>query len=142
MNKDIDTVRNLVDGGECTFAAVKRGVLLRDSGIGVKPIIERMREDRKCFKGFCAADKVIGKAAALLLVLSGVKFAYGSLMSRSAQRVFKEHGIPFAFGVETEYIKNRDHTDMCPLEKAVRDTADPNEAYALIEDKIAEIMKT
>ena len=62
-------------------------------------------------------------------------------MSREGFRVLQEHRIPAAYDQEVEMIENRDHTDMCPMEKAVMDIDDPAEAPTKIKETIEKMRK-
>lgn len=132
---------DLVRGESCTFAAFDGESYYEASGIGVKPIITPMRQNREFFKGKEVADTIIGKAAAMLLVLSGAKAVYGKVMSKGAVQVLKDHGIEISYETLVEYIENRAGNGMCPLEDSVKDEEDIHIAYNKIEKRIEELMK-
>ena len=131
----------LVKEGSCTFASFDGKSYYEASGIGVKPIITPMRENMGFFKGREVADTIIGKAAAMLLVLSGARAVYGKVMSKSAVEVLTAHGIEFSYGTLVEYIENRSGDGMCPLEDSVKDEEDIHKAFIKIEKRIEELMK-
>ena len=82
--------------------------------------------------GFAAADKIVGKAAAMLFVLADVKAVYAPVMSETAKEILMQHGIDAEYDQLTDQIINRAGTDLCPMEKAVREIADPQEAFYAI----------
>lgn len=127
--------------GEVTLIAERNGNCYRSCDTGVKPIVTPMKNNRGFFSGASVADKVIGKAAALLLILSGAEYVYGETMSEAAAAVLEENSVAYAFGQKVRYIKNREGNDMCPLEKCVAETKNPAEAWTLIENKIAQLMR-
>ena len=137
MNK---IIIEMIEEGEYSLVAISGEDIYKGSGIGIKPIISPMRENVEFFKGKEVGDTVIGKAAALLLVLSGAKAVYGKIMSRTAVIVLASSGINYKYGELVEFIKNRDNTGMCPLEDAVKDENTPEIAIALIEKRIKELM--
>ena len=96
---------------------------------GVAPLLE------------IVADKVVGKAAALLMVKGGVKEVYADIISSHALDVFEKYKIKTYYGNLVEYIINRDKTGMCPMEKAVLEVDEPNTAYDVLKKKIAEMRK-
>ena len=102
--------------------------VITEDGRSVSSLLRLLSAGRD-LSGFSIADKVIGKAAALLLVKAGIREAYAPVMSREGFRVLQEHRIPAAYDQEVEMIENRDHTDMCPMEKAVQNTEDPEQAF-------------
>lgn len=80
-------------------------------------------------KGFSAADKIIGKAAAMLFVKAGVKEVYGSVMSSSAAELLQKYNIPCSWGTLTDKIINRKGDGVCPMEQTVAGINDLTEAY-------------
>lgn len=124
-----------------TCVVYKNGRMYSREGIGVRPLMACLGEDAHFFEGACVADKVVGKAAALLIVYGGgAEAVYGGVMSDSAIRILEERHIPYRYGERVAYIQNRTHTGMCPLEEAVADTDDPSEAFAALKRRIAELM--
>lgn len=83
-------------------------------------------------KDACVADKIIGKAAALLLILGGAKAVYGEVMSENAHRLLTEAGLEVQYGSLVPYIVNRKEDGMCPMEQAVAGLSDPKEAPAAL----------
>ncbi len=92
-------------------------------------------------KGFSAADKVIGKAAAMLFVYAGVKSIYGEVMSKAAESVFQSFNVDYSFGTLTQYIINRKGTGMCPMEETVKDITELSKAYDAICVKLESLRK-
>lgn len=105
---------------------------------GVKPLVRWLTEGLDA-KGFCAADKVVGKATAYLYVLLGVKEVYAQIMSVSAAEVLARHGITAAQRKLVENIINRQGTGICPFEAAVLEIHTPEEALTAIREKMREL---
>ena len=91
------------------------------------------------FSGFSAADKVVGRGAAFLYLLLGVKAVYAEVISTPAKELLSAHGVELSYGREAEYIINRKGDGMCPFEAAVLDVSDKTEAYAAIRRKMIEM---
>lgn len=87
--------------------------------------------------GYSAADIVVGKAAAMLFVKSGIAAIYAKTISRSAKAYLESHGVSLSYGTLTEYIINREGTDICPMEKTVLATDDAAEGYRLLKERFA-----
>ncbi|BDF58087.1 hypothetical protein CE91St36_09040 [Christensenellaceae bacterium] len=81
-------------------------------------------------------DKVIGKAAAMILVHGGAKYAYAKLMSVSAQKEFEKYGVMFACETTAPTIKNAAGDGMCPMEAAMQEFDDPRSAVQKIDRMI------
>lgn len=122
-------------------------VLLREgkepyvsTAIGIKPLMVLLREDRNAFEGGVLADKVIGKAAAMMAVLGGVSELYGEVMSSAAIEYLEKQGIPYQYKELVPYITNRTHTGKCPMEEAVWNIEDAEEAFDVLECTIRRLM--
>lgn len=122
-----------------TFVLINGDLTLHSAKRGVAPILDILSEDPRALQGAYIADKVIGRAAALLLVLGGISGLHANLISEHAAIVLDTYGIPFTFGKKVPYIINRDGTDMCPMEKAVLGIDDPKEARNAVVKKIDEL---
>lgn len=109
--------------------------LIKSRERGVKPLIGFI-ESGKSFKGFTAADKVVGKAAALLYALMGVSSLYASVISEGALTVCKSFGISVEYGTLTQNIINRRGDGFCPMEQAVADISDPQTAFKTVKEKL------
>ena len=107
---------------------------------GVKPLLELLAcgED---LTGAVAADKVVGKAAAFLYVLLGVRALHAIVISRPAAEVLAAHGVALFYDTQVEGIRNRKGDGPCPMESAVREISDPEQALAAIRKTLAEFVK-
>lgn len=101
---------------------------------GVKPLVDWLRNTPKVLKGGFVADKVIGKAAAMLMVYGGVKEVYGGIISESAAQFLQDSGVPFTAGKKVPFIVNRDNTGMCPMESRAQSLKTPQEAFQVFDE--------
>jgi hypothetical protein len=62
-------------------------------------------------------DKIVGNAAALLLVIADCGEIYSPLGSRLAIKTLDKHGIKHFFNETVPYIQQDNKIDMCPMEK-------------------------
>ena len=99
---------------------------------GVKTLLRLVQEDKDLLCGATVADRIVGKAAALLLINGGVKSIYGQVMSSSATNVLRAHGVKYSYGTLTERIVNRAGTDICPMEKAVERCGNHKDVVAVL----------
>ena len=60
-------------------------------------------------------------------------------MSESGKQVLEQYGIGAFCDTLTGEIRNRDNTDICPMEKAVSCAGSPDEALECISAKIAQM---
>lgn len=110
----------------------------------IKNIKEILMQDETALKDAIIADKVIGKVAASILTVAGVKEIYADLISELAIPILEKNNIIFSFGKKVAFIKNKDNTGMCPMENKYKDEKDIKIIYKEIigektEDKNIEL---
>ena len=135
---DLHRAAHLLREEGYTCVLCRDGQTLTSRERGVKPLLSWLEEGRN-LDGFSAADKVVGKAAAFLYVLLGVREVYAPVMSRPARDVFENHGIHAKFDTLSDAIRNRTNTGLCPMETAVWDITDPKKALLAIRQKAKEL---
>lgn len=123
-----------------SIALCKEGKLLTSDERGVSPMIDFL-QDGIDLSGYSVADKIVGKAAAMLFVKAGIKEVYAEILSVSGKNFLEEHGINVGYETLTEKIINRTGDDICPMEKTVADIIDPEEGYEAIRNKLKEMRK-
>ena len=133
---DLQTAENNLEGH--TICLCKEGKCLFSEKRGIAPMMDFIANGLD-FSGYCVADSVVGKAAALLFVKCKIKSVFAKTLSLSAKKVLEMYGIDYLYETLAERIINREGTDICPMEKAVWDTDDPEEAYAILQDKLSSI---
>ena len=126
--------------GGHTLCLVRNGEKLTHDGRGVSPMAEFISSGRD-LSGYSAADLVVGRAAAMLFVLAGIKSVYAVVISRGGLDYLKERGVTVEYGIVTDVIMNRLGTDRCPMEKAVEGITDPQKGYEAILKALEEMKK-
>ena len=91
-----------------------------------------LNENPDNLKGALIADKVIGKVAASILSVAGVKEIYTDIISEYAIPVLEENNIKYEYNTKVDFIKNKDNTGMCPMENKFKDESDITEIYKKI----------
>lgn len=115
-------------------------LIFSSSGRGIAPLIEAIDAiGRENLRGVTTADRVVGKAAALLNLYMGATEVHAGVISGGAKRLLSEHGVRYEFLEDTDVVKAKDGVVFCPFEKLVWDVSDPEEAYTLIRVKLAEL---
>lgn len=102
---------------------------------GVNSLIKLIKEDKSQLSGSLIADKVIGKAAALLMIYAGVKEIYAPIISKPALQTLLKHNVKIYYDKEVERIINRKGDGLCPMETLCLDIEKPEEAYLLLSTK-------
>ena len=128
---DLTRAKDILEQGGYTCVLCRGEVRITDTRRGVKPLLELLSGGQD-YSGYCAADKVVGKAAAHLYCLLGVKAVYAGIISQPAKAVLESAGIELSFGAEVNAIRNRTNTGPCPMESAVWDISGHEDARQAI----------
>ena len=136
---DIEKAREMLKG-DLTCVLVRDDTVYTSMKKGIAPLLKFLDEQTD-LKGFSVADRIVGKAAASLYVLAGVREVYGEVMSIRGAEKLDEYQIPCSCKTKVEKIINRTGDDICPMEKTVEDIDDPEEAYHALQKKIKSLMK-
>lgn len=95
----------------------------------IKDIENILQENPNALKGAIVADKVIGKVAASILIVAGVKQIYADVMSQHAIPVLDENGVLYEYSEKVDYIRNKDNTGMCPMENKYKEEKEIHKIY-------------
>lgn len=128
---DLQKARQLLASGDYTCVLCHDGTAHTSTRRGVAPLLELIDSGANV-AGFSAADKVVGKATALLYCYLGVTAVYAHIISASAAEVLTQNGIALEFGTQVPFIRNRPGTGRCPMEQATETIDDPTEALTVI----------
>lgn len=120
---------------------VANGDVSTFDGGGVSDLLRLLAEDAKLLHGASVADKVVGKAAAALMVLAGVKEIYAEVISIPALNLLKANGIITTYGQAVPNITNRTGTGLCPLETRCMTCTTPKECLVQIQVFMEEMKK-
>ena len=121
---DLEKARSLLEKENYTCVICRGDDVITDRRRGIRPLMELL-ESGKDLHGYSAADKVVGKAAAFLYCLLGVKALHAGVLSVPARDVLVSAGISVEWGSLVPAIRNRAGDGFCPMETAVWDLTDP-----------------
>ncbi len=133
---DLQIAKNNLSGH--TICLCKEGNCLFSEKRGIAPMMGFIG-DGVDLSGYSVADMVVGKAAALLFVKCGIKSVFAKTLSEYAKKTLELYGIDYEYETLTERIINREGTATCPMEKAVTNTDNPEEAYIILKNKLKEL---
>ena len=122
--RDLEEARSLLERGNYTCVLCRDGSTVTDNRRGVRPLLELLDSETD-LHGYSAADKVVGKAAAFLYCLLGVRALYAGVISQPALSVLEDAGITVRYGTFVPAIRNRAGDGFCPMETAVWELSDP-----------------
>jgi len=84
-------------------------------------------------------DKIVGKAAALLICVFKAQKVYTKMMSVKAIKMLDDNSIEYSAGKIIPEILNKTGTDICPFEKAVSETDDPEEGNKRLRELVKKL---
>lgn len=140
MNESLKKAKQLLQSDNYTCVLCSGDTVYTSSQRGVRPLISWLEEGLNV-RGFSAADKVVGKGAAYLYVLLGVKELYAGVLSDAACKILERYDIRFSCEQSVEAIRNRTNTGFCPMETAVWDIDSPEEALEALKRRLAELAR-
>ncbi len=79
--------------------------------------------------GSSIADRIVGRAAALLCVYSKAASVFAVTISGEAIQVLEDNKVFYRFQNHVPNILNYEGNDICPFEKLVIDLTKPEKAY-------------
>ena len=138
MRQDTEKAKRLLKENGYTCVLCKASQVISSMERGVKPLLEFL-DDEESYEGYCASDKVVGKAAAMIYVALQISELYTGVISRAAHEVLKKHNITVYYDEEVDIILRRDKQDICPMEKTTRDIDDIDEAIYAIRIRLTEL---
>ncbi len=119
MATDIERAKEILHAGGHTLVMCFGETVYRYNERGVKPLLG-MLDAAIDVRGFFAADKVVGGAAAFLYVLLGVRAVHAGVISERALAILAANAIAVTYDTCVPAIKNRTGDGFCPMETATR----------------------
>ncbi len=138
MTTDLENAWSALVQEGCTCVLCKGDVYYKSTRRGVAPLMGWLEEGLEV-QGFSAADKVVGRATAMLYCLLGVSAVRANVISDGAVEIFQQNHIPVFWNQRVSAIQNRAGDGLCPMEQATRDICDPAQAPDAIRAALARL---
>lgn len=133
---DLRKAREALEENELNLAIVKDGKLVfKSRSPGVGGLLEAEEELGEWGRGSSLADKVVGRAAALISVYLKMAAVFGEIMSQGAINLLERYDINHQYDEKVPFIEDEDG-EPCPFEKLVEDYEDPEKAYMEIKSRV------
>lgn len=116
-----------LNGDSLSLIVRNHGITSTYTQHGVKDLLMLVADDSRPLQGAVVADKLIGKAAAALMVAGGVKAAYTNTVCTAAREMLEAAGITLHFEQEIPMVMNRERTGQCPMDAALEGITDAEE---------------
>jgi hypothetical protein len=108
----------------------KNGRIVFENGFqGIRGLLRAMEKLGKESIGSSVADRIVGRAAAMLCVYSKAASVFAVTISEEGIKVLEDNKVFYRFENRVPNILNQEGTDICPLEKLVMAFTKPEEAY-------------
>lgn len=131
----------LLHAERCSCVICKDGRMRTFRERGVKDLYRLLKEEPEFLRGAFVADKVVGKAAASLMILGGISGLHADVASEPAMSLLKSCGVDAECTECVPHVINRSGTDWCPFEKRCFGLETPQECLASIEEFLAGLGK-
>jgi hypothetical protein len=129
--QDLEIAKNQLYNKNLTLAIVKNGIILfQTDSHRISGFIGAIEKFGVQLNGASVADRVAGKALALLCVYAGIRQIYAEILSRKAQAVFEDNKIMFEWKEIIDNVLDMNKAGVCPFEKVAADISDPIESFA------------
>jgi hypothetical protein len=134
-------LKRLEEADMCLMVYRGDELIFQSSSKGVRPHLEAIVKLGDRLKGTVMVDKIVGRAAALLILYSEAVEVYAGVITSGGREVLTRAGVKLSFEVETEHIKMVDGRIYCPFEAMVQGIDDPLKAYTAIVEKMDALRK-
>ncbi len=121
MDACLITAKERLAAENHTLVVCRDDVVRCFDGRGVADLYTLLHDEPELLRGACVADKVVGRAAAALMIAGGVRALHTKVVSRLALDLFARSSIEVHYNVAVEHVINRTQTDWCPLERRCAD---------------------
>lgn len=124
---DLEKAKQIFSENNYTLVLCKGEETFTSSEPGIKTLV-KLAKGNTDYSDFSACDKIVGRAAAFLYVLLGVKEVHASVMAKLAIQILDRAEIKYSADEFADTILNKDKSDICPVEASVIRSGSPVKA--------------
>ncbi|MGD2066642.1 MAG: DUF1893 domain-containing protein [Candidatus Bathyarchaeota archaeon] len=141
-SQDLELAKLKLTEKNLSLVIVKQGkVIFETRKPGISGFLQALKEQEKNLVGASAADKIVGVAAAMLCVYSGLVSMFALTISEAGIKVLEDNNIACIFEKKVTNILNRNKTDVCPFEKLAMRSGSPDDAYVKLKSLANQMVK-
>jgi hypothetical protein len=141
-NKDLDIAQFRLNNEDLSLVIVKNEkVIFETKKPGINGLLQAIETLDKNLVKSSVADKIVGVAAAMLCVYTGVSSVFAMTISGPGIKVLKDNKIAYLFENKVSNIMDRSKTDVCPFEKQAITSINSEEAYVKLKTLADQMMK-
>ena len=129
---DLEIAKHTLYKKELTLAIVKHGeAMFETRSHRISGFLGAIEQFGDSLESASLADRVAGKAIALLCVYVKIKEVYAEVLSKKAKAVFEENKISSEWKELVDNVLDLNKSGVCPFEKAAADISGPKDAYRI-----------
>ena len=133
--KDLEIAKQKLNGDSLAFVIVKDGAVLRTgTREGIGELIQAIDTLGDAVNDASLADKIAGKAVAMVACTAKIRAVYSPLMSQAACDALAAEHIYFEYDRLVPLILNKRNDGPCPMERLTLPIDDPHQAIAALRD--------
>jgi Domain of unknown function (DUF1893) len=138
--QDVEIAKTHLYEKELTLVIVKNGqILFQTDSHRISGFICAIEELGCHLEGASVADRVVGKALALLCVYAEIGSVYADVLSENGKALFEQYNVGCQWKKLVENVLDLTKTDVCPFEKAAADISDPENSYVAFKALMAKM---
>ncbi|MCW4020765.1 MAG: DUF1893 domain-containing protein [Candidatus Bathyarchaeota archaeon] len=138
---DLELAKRIMNDRSLSLVIVKGGYTVFESGSpGISGLLEAIENLKENLYEASVADRIVGRAAALLLAHLHAKEVYAVTLSNEGLKALEANNIPIMRDNLVPKILDREGKNVCPFEKFSSAIESPDEAFELLKD-FAESLK-
>ena len=130
--QDLEIAKKHLYSKQLTLVIVKNNrVLFQTDSHRISGFITAIDTLGMQLNGASVADRVAGKALALLCIYAGIIEVYAEVLSKKAQVIFLENKVDCQWDQMVDNVLDFNKTGVCPFEKAAAEISDPKDSYVV-----------
>ncbi len=127
---DVELAKFRLKEKDFNLVIAKVGQIIFETKLhGIGGLLQAIEKLDKELVGSSVADKVVGRAAAMLCIYSQVAHVFANILSKEGKRVFEKNNVPYEYERLVPNILNYNRHDVCPFEKLAIKIKNPEETY-------------
>lgn len=135
---DLEFAKIKYQTNDYTFVIVRDArVIATGTRDGIGELLEVVAAQGDALKGASLADKIVGKAVAMVAISAGINAIYTPLGSELAGQMLKAHGVAFQADTIVPRIQNKRSDGLCPMEQLTLTIDDPSAAVQALTEFVA-----
>ena len=140
MHQDLERAKEAMIFEGYTCVITLDNIMFKSKDKGLQPLLDWLYSGNK-YTGWRLCDKIVGKAAAYLHIILGVREIYADVISQPAKELLEENNVTVNAGEIVPAILNDAKDGPHPLETAVENITDVNDSIMAIELAIKRMNK-